>query len=77
MPNRVKRFAEIYETSVDFFSLAALPPPPYGRLSYVVFVVGTNIEDCIRGAQNVAGVLKKDRGCLLMLIEAGGGGRKN
>ena len=27
-------------------------PPPYRKLSYVVFVVGT-IEDCIRGVQNV------------------------
>ena len=53
---------------ISFFLSALRPPTPYGRLSYAVFVVGTNIEDYIRGAQNVAGVLKKDRGCLLLLI---------
>ena len=58
-------------------SLAALPPPPYRRLSYVVFVVGTNIEDYIRGAQNVAGVLKKEKECLLLLIEGGRRGAVN
>ena len=43
-------------------SLQPLPPPPppstpYGRLSYVVIIVGT-IDDCIWGVQNVC-VLKK------------------
>ena len=33
----------------------------------MVCVVGT-IEDCIQGVQNVVGVLKKDRGHLLLLI---------
>ena len=52
------------------------PSYPYGRLScYVVFVVGT-IEDCIRGVQNVDGVLKKDRGQLLLLIGRGEGTEK-
>ena len=52
------------------------PPTPYGRLScYVVFVVGT-IEDCIRGEQNVDGVLKKDRGHLVLLIGRGEGTEK-
>ena len=46
----------------------------YGRLSYVVAVVGT-IKDCIQGVQNVVGIWKKDRGCLLLLT--GRGGRKN
>lgn len=33
----------------------------------MVCVVGT-IEDCIQGVKNVVGVLKKDRGHLLLLI---------
>ena len=50
----------------------------------MVCVVGT-IEDCIQGVQNVVGVLKKDRGHLLLLIggegevkgRGGGGYEKN
>ena len=51
----------------------------------MVCVVGT-IEDCIQGVQNVVGVLKKDRGHLLLLIGGegevkgrgrGGGTKKN
>ena len=54
---------------ISFF-LSAPPPPMEG---YVVFIVGT-IEDGIRGIQNVVGVLKKDRGRLLLLMGGGGGG---
>ena len=56
---------------ISFF-LSAPPPPMEG---YVVFIVGT-IEDGIRGIQNVVGVLKKDRGRLLLLMGGGGGGRR-
>ena len=34
------------------------PTPPYGRLSYLVFDVGT-IEDCIRGEKMLSASLKK------------------
>ena len=50
-----------WEMYFFFIDTPSNPPPPastsYGRLSYVVIIVGT-IEDCIRGVQNV-GVLKK------------------
>ena len=35
---------------ISFFLSALIPPPPYGRLSYVVFVVGTT-EGYIRRVQ--------------------------
>ena len=61
----------------NFFYLHSLPstiPPPfYGRLSYVVFVVST-IEDCIWGVQNVFRVLKKRP--RLPFIACWGEGRK-
>ena len=41
-----------------FFLSPSLPPPPYGRLSYVGFIVG---------------VLKKDRDRLLLFIGEEGG----
>ena len=71
-----------------FFHPHSLPTPTsYGRLSYVVFVVGT-IEiqmsvfsenfghlsvNPIQTLQNVVGVLKKDRGSLLLPIGGTGG----
>ena len=71
-----------------FFHPHSLPTPtPYGSLSYVVFVVGT-IEiqmsvfsenfghlsvNPIQTLQNVVGVLKKDRGSLLLPIGGTGG----
>ena len=52
------------------------PPPPYGRLSYLVFDVGT-IEDCIRGEKMLSASLKKNyKDLLLLLMGKGGGGKK-
>ena len=65
---------------ISFFLSTLRPPPPtqppMEGCPMQFLLSAPYIEDYIRGAQNVAGVLKKDRGCLLLLIRGvwGGGG---
>ena len=59
-----------------FFICTPSPPPLYGRLSYLVFDVGT-IEDCIRGEKMLSASLKKNfKDLLLLLMGERGGGKK-
>jgi len=57
-----------YKTLTDWVSNESVRFPAFNFAVCVTnFVVGAT-EDCIRGLQNVVGVLKKDRDRLLLLI---------